>query len=115
MGEIEFDSRALLQELKSHQAIFLNWGVMKVILCERHLAMRVNGLRFKGWVVITATQWGTFMIEFLSTHGNLKYSFDNIRFKHVVMTIENRITHIPAYMDKLPEIDVEVEEQFDEE
>lgn len=111
MGERDFDTHALLNNLKSHQELFLRWGVMKVLICPRYVALRMRASRFNGWCVITQTEGDTYVADFLSTHGNPKYKLENLTDEDVARAIDLRAEWIPAYMEKLPEIVVDVEEQ----
>jgi hypothetical protein len=112
MGEVDFDTRKVVDLLKKNPVMFLSWDVRKVHITERQVALRVFGTRFKGWVLITMATDQTYCVEFYSSHGKLKHQYRNITDESITHTIDLRIEHLPAGVKETPDINVPVTEDF---
>lgn len=94
----EFDPNETLKVLKHNPTIFWTWGVSKMANVEdKGLLMKVNGHHHKGYVFITLAFDDTYSVHIISTHGNIKQTFDMVYFDVLTEIIDNRIEKIKDY------------------
>jgi hypothetical protein len=97
--EREFDPNETLQVLRHNPTIYWSWGVSKLVNVDnKGLLMKVNGHHHKGYVFVTLGYEDLYKVHILSTHGNLKQSFDGIWFDMLTEVIDNRIERIKDYV-----------------
>jgi len=77
---------------------YYSWGVSnKMNFKNKALILKVNGRHFKGYVVITLDYSDTYIVNLVSTHGNLKQTFEMVYFDNLFNVIDKAIEFIPEY------------------
>ena len=96
--EREFEVKDTLKLLTHSGAIYWTWGVSKLTnVANKGLLMKVNGRHHKGYVFITLGWEDLYKVYIISTHGNIKQTYEGIYFDMLVETIDDRIERIPEY------------------
>lgn len=96
--KMEFNLSETMRVLTNNKPIYFSWGVSsRVNFHNKGLLLKVNGHHHKGYVLITLDWTDTYTVTIISTHGNIKNTYDMVYFDDLVEIIDNRIERIPEY------------------
>ena len=94
-------AKYIMQILRSQLMVMWSWGFNSPIAIENGLRFKVQGFKFKGFVVVVYNEgWDLFDVSFIKA-GKVSKTIDGVFFDMLVSVIDNYVEKTADYEERV--------------